>query len=171
MKRTREGAITALCIAAVAFSISCATAEEKARTLFNQAQALQRHGKGEEARKLLERVVNEYPQTQVATEANKELSRENFRLPHSKPVSAVLDALETSQMSANEGSAHASMRTLGSGQLLRRSTKGEFGTPEELEKDKIIDSRLASGSKSGYRFETRPGPKGFAIQRICNSLP
>src|SRR5256886_13192594 len=54
--------------------------------------------------------------------------------------------------SANEGSATASMRTIGSGELLYNSTNGAFGTLAQLSSDSIIDNVLGSGTKSGYVF-------------------
>jgi prepilin-type N-terminal cleavage/methylation domain-containing protein len=59
--------------------------------------------------------------------------------------------------SANEGSATASMRTVGSGELLYRSTNGNFTNLAGLSADSIIDNVLGSGSKSGYAFAATPG--------------
>ena len=59
--------------------------------------------------------------------------------------------------SANEGSATASMRTLGSGELLYRSTNGNFTTLAGLLADSIIDNVLGGGTKSGYVFAAGPG--------------
>lgn len=59
--------------------------------------------------------------------------------------------------SANEGSATASMRTIGSGELLYRSTQGAFGTLAQLQADSIIDNVLGSGTKSGYSFTAAAG--------------
>ena len=59
--------------------------------------------------------------------------------------------------SANEGSATASMRTLGSGELLYRSTNGNFTSLTGLSGDSIIDNVLGSGTKSGYVFAATPG--------------
>jgi type IV pilus assembly protein PilA len=59
--------------------------------------------------------------------------------------------------SANEGSATASMRTIGSGELLYRSTNGNFTTLAGLSADSIIDNVLGSGTKSGYAFAATPG--------------
>jgi prepilin-type N-terminal cleavage/methylation domain-containing protein len=59
--------------------------------------------------------------------------------------------------SANEGSATASMRTIGSGELLYRSTNGNFTTLTGLSGDSIIDNVLGSGAKSGYVFAATPG--------------
>jgi prepilin-type N-terminal cleavage/methylation domain-containing protein len=58
---------------------------------------------------------------------------------------------------ANEGSATASMRTLGSGELLYRSTNGNFTDLAGLSGDSIIDNVLGSGTKSGYAFAATPG--------------
>ena len=73
--------------------IACANPEEKARTLFNQAQELEREGKGDEARRLMEQVVKQYPQKTAATEANKFFSVQSI----------FLNALSPAQMRANEG--------------------------------------------------------------------
>lgn len=59
--------------------------------------------------------------------------------------------------SANEGSATASMRTLGSGELLYRSTNGSFTNLTGLAGDSIIDNVLGSGTKSGYLFTATAG--------------
>jgi len=127
--------------------IGCANPEEKARTLFNQAQALQREGKGDEARRLMEQVVKQYPQTTAATEANKFFSVQSI----------FLNALSPAQMRANEGSAHANLSILGRAQLLYHSHKREFGTLKQLGDDLTIGADLAAGLKSGYRFDAQPG--------------
>ena len=59
--------------------------------------------------------------------------------------------------SANEGSATASMRTLGSGELLYRSTNGNFTDLAGLAADSIIDNVLGGGTKSGYAFAAAAG--------------
>jgi len=131
--------------------IGCGKPEEKARTLFNQAQALEREGKSAEAKQLLERVVKEYPQTQVATEANQALDRGNL-------ASTITGALGNALIKANQGSAVASMRTIGSGWLLYRSTKGTGPLSlKEMLDDDILSPELASGIRSGYRFTFKPG--------------
>ena len=61
------------------------------------------------------------------------------------------------RMSANEGSATASMRTIGSGELLYRSTQGVFTTLSGLSQDSVIDHLLGAGAKSGYTFAAVPG--------------
>src|SRR5262245_63697457 len=59
--------------------------------------------------------------------------------------------------SANEGSATASMRTIGSGELLYRSTNGNFTTLTGLAADSIIDNVLGGGVESGYAFGAAAG--------------
>src|SRR5437867_7266664 len=59
--------------------------------------------------------------------------------------------------SANEGSATASVRTIGSGELLYRSTNGNFTTLAGLAADSIIDNVLGGGTKSGYAFAAAAG--------------
>lgn len=131
--------------------IGCGKPEEKARTLFNQAQALEREGKSDEAKRLLERVVKEYPQTQVATEANQALDRDNL-------ASKITGAFGGALINANQDSAVASMRTIGSGWLLYRSTKGTGpSTLRDMMVDDILSPELASGVRSGYRFTFAPG--------------
>jgi type IV pilus assembly protein PilA len=58
---------------------------------------------------------------------------------------------------ANEASAVASLRAIGSGQLAYRDTQGEFTNLIGLNQEKIIDDVLLSGTKSGYDFVTAPG--------------
>jgi type IV pilus assembly protein PilA len=72
--------------------------------------------------------------------------------------------------SANEGSATASMRTLGSGELLYRSTNGHFTTLTGLAADSIIDTVLGSGSKSGYVFAATPGTSSD-LEFVCTGTP
>lgn len=59
------------------------------------------------------------------------------------------------RMAANEGSATASMRTLGSAQMLYRSSQGTYApTIANLSGEGYIDNVLGTGSKSGYLFAT-----------------
>jgi hypothetical protein len=73
--------------------------------------------------------------------------------------------------SANEGSATASMRTVGSGELLYRSTQGSFGTLAQLSADSIIDNVLGSGVKSGYAFAATPDATSPALQFTSVGTP
>ena len=127
--------------------IGCANPEEKAQTLLNQAQALERKGKNDEARRLMEQVVKQYPQTTAATEANQVMSVQSI----------FLSALSPARMRANERSAYATVSALGRAQLVYRSDKKVFGTLKQLGDDQMINADVASGLKSGYRFDTQPG--------------
>jgi type IV pilus assembly protein PilA len=73
--------------------------------------------------------------------------------------------------SANEGSATASMRTIGSGELLYNSTNGAFGTLAQLSADSIIDNVLGSGTKSGYTFQATPDATSPALQFTATGTP
>jgi len=74
--------------------------------------------------------------------------------------------------SANEGSATASMRTIGSGELLYRSTQGVFTSLTGLSADGVIDNVLGGGSKSGYLFTATPGGGTLApLQFTADAAP
>jgi len=62
--------------------------------------------------------------------------------------------LLASRRAANEGSAQASLRTLHSAEATYQATRGEgkYGTLNELAAAGLIDSRLATGTKNGYKF-------------------
>ncbi|HEY6181788.1 MAG TPA: DUF4190 domain-containing protein [Terriglobales bacterium] len=60
------------------------------------------------------------------------------------------------RIAANESSAAASVRTLGTAELTYSTMHPEKGftcTLEDLKNDRIIDGALAGGSKTGYVFE------------------
>ncbi|MBM3801947.1 MAG: prepilin-type N-terminal cleavage/methylation domain-containing protein [Acidimicrobiia bacterium] len=58
---------------------------------------------------------------------------------------------------ANEASSVASLRAISSGQMAYRHTQGAYTTLTGLGAESVIDNVLASGSKSGYLFESDPG--------------
>ena len=58
---------------------------------------------------------------------------------------------------ANEASSVASLRAIASGQMAYRHTQGAYDTLAGLGSESVIDSVLASGSKSGYLFASDPG--------------
>ena len=66
--------------------------------------------------------------------------------------------LLASRRAANEGSAQATMRTLTGAEATYQATKGagEFADLNGLNAEGLIDSVLASGSKSGYAFVATP---------------
>jgi type IV pilus assembly protein PilA len=62
------------------------------------------------------------------------------------------------RLAANEGSATASMRTLGSSQMLYKSSNTNFAASiTQLSAEGLIDNVLGGGTKSGYVFETAAG--------------
>jgi type IV pilus assembly protein PilA len=62
--------------------------------------------------------------------------------------------LLASRRAANEGSAQSSLRTIHSSQAVYQATAGNgtFGTLAELANQNLIDTVLATGTKSGYDF-------------------
>lgn len=58
---------------------------------------------------------------------------------------------------ANEASAVASIRAIGSGELVYRGTHGVFASLNNLVQAEIIDTALGTGFKSGYAFAAAPG--------------
>lgn len=75
--------------------------------------------------------------------------------------------LLASRMAANEGSAIHSLRTISSAEMTYQATYQKYATLEELAAAGLIDPKLASGVKSGYRFSVEvssddPESAGFA---------
>lgn len=62
--------------------------------------------------------------------------------------------LLASRRAANEGAAMTSLRTLMAAEATYQATTGEgkYGTLSELSAARLIDVKLASGTKSGYKF-------------------
>src|SRR6476646_8967003 len=62
--------------------------------------------------------------------------------------------LLASRRAANEGSAQQSMRTISSAEAtyLNTSGAGRYGTIADLGSERLVDSVLASATKSGYTF-------------------
>jgi type II secretory pathway pseudopilin PulG len=62
--------------------------------------------------------------------------------------------LLASRIAANEGAAVRALNTIASAEMVYQSTAGQgrYGSLQELESQGLIDSALASGTKSGYRF-------------------
>jgi hypothetical protein len=58
-------------------------------------------------------------------------------------------------------SAMGSIRTIGTAQGLFHDKKGRYGTWQEIADEGFIGPALATGIKSGYRFEIRLGEKEF----------
>jgi type IV pilus assembly protein PilA len=73
--------------------------------------------------------------------------------------------------SANEGSATASMRAIGNGEMIYNSSNGAFGTLAQLSADNVIDNVLGSGTKSGYLFSATPSATSPALQFTATGTP
>jgi hypothetical protein len=125
--------------------ICCGDPEAKARKLLNQAQVLERAGKEQEAQHLLDEVVKGYPQTTAAKTANELLNKRK-----------ALKNLLSSAVAANEAAALARMRTIGSAQLIHRSTHGKFASLEALADSDLLPG-MSSGISGGYKFRSTPG--------------
>jgi type II secretory pathway pseudopilin PulG len=63
--------------------------------------------------------------------------------------------LLASRRAANEGAAQASLRALHSAEATYQATRGQgkYGTLSDLAAEGLIDTKLASGNRSGYHFE------------------
>jgi hypothetical protein len=125
--------------------ICCGDPEAKAQRLLDQAQVLERAGKEREAHQLLDEVVKGYPQTNAATKASELLNKRK-----------TLKSLLSSVLAANEASALARMRTIGTAQLIRRSTAGEFASLEALADSDLLPG-MTDGISAGYKFRSKPG--------------
>ena len=75
-------------------------------------------------------------------------------VPMSMVAAIAIPNLLASRRAANEGSAQASLRILHAAEATYQATKGagNFGTLSELSAEGLIDSKLATGTKSGYKF-------------------
>ena len=74
------------------------------------------------------------------------------------------------RLAANEGTAAACVRTIGSAEFLYRSSQGVFTTLTGLSNDFVIDNILGGGTKSGYRFAATPGALA-AVQFTATAEP
>jgi len=138
-------AFRSVTIGAAFVLICCVDPEAKARRLLDQAHVLEREGKELEAQQLLGEVVKGYPQTTAATVADRLLNQKNM-----------LRNLLASVLAANEASALARMRTIGSAQLIHRSTNGKFGSLEALANRDLLPG-MSDEISNGYRFRSAPG--------------
>jgi hypothetical protein len=140
-----RAAYGAVIIGVALLLICCGDPEAKARKLLDQAQVLERAGKEQEAQQLLDEVVKAYPQTTAATTANELLNKRK-----------TLRNLLSSALAANEAAALARMRTIGSAQLIHRSTNGQFASLEALADSDLLPG-MSDGISGGYKFTSTPG--------------
>ena len=75
-------------------------------------------------------------------------------VPMGMVAAIAIPNLLASRRAANEGSAQSSLRTLHAAEATYQATKGagNFGTLSELAAEGLIDSKLATGTKNGYKF-------------------
>ncbi len=81
--------------------------------------------------------------------------------------------LLASRRAANEGSAQSSMRTLHSSEAVYQSTagNGNFGNLGALSTNELIDTVLATGTKSGYTFTCTPDNTATPVNFYCAAVP
>ena len=81
--------------------------------------------------------------------------------------------LLASRRAANEGSAQQSLRTMMSAEATYYSTagSGNYGPVASLLGQQLIDSQLASGTKSGYKFTTGAAPVASATAFTIGASP
>src|SRR5262245_60083564 len=75
-------------------------------------------------------------------------------------ISAIaVPSLLASRRAANEGSALSAMRTIHSAQVTYLNTGGDgnYGTLAHLDTERLVDTVLGSGTKSGYSFDCPAG--------------
>ena len=75
-------------------------------------------------------------------------------VPTAMVAAIAIPNLLASRRAANEGSAQSSLRTLHAAEATYQATKGNgnFGTLSELAAENLIDAKLATGTKNGYKF-------------------
>ena len=79
--------------------------------------------------------------------------------------------LLAARMAANESSALQSLRTISSAEMAYQSQFQRYGTLQELATLNLIDQKLGSGVKNGYRFtveltSAEGGSEGFAVSGV-----
>jgi len=98
---------------------SCSDREAEARSIYNQALAAQREGNQEEARQLFEKLVAEYSESEIATEANEKLSG----------MDLVNSFTSSMSIAGNEEAAKLGIMTIVTTQItFSAQNKGEYAT-------------------------------------------
>jgi type II secretory pathway pseudopilin PulG len=71
--------------------------------------------------------------------------------------------LMAARRAANEGSAINALRNIHSAEMTYQATEGngEFGDLAQLQRQNLINAQLASGARSGYKFDVDPTLKDF----------
>ena len=142
------------------FLLSCASGEENARTLYNQALFEQRDGNEELAKELLNHIVSEYPATEVATDANEQLDKLSL-------VGALSSITKVSRIEANEQSAISTVLNIAGYQFTYGVTIAPYDYAPDLTalaKGGHLGREVAStGGRDGYRFTTQGGANQFTV--------
>ena len=73
-------------------------------------------------------------------------------------ASIAVPNLMKARRAANEASAVSTLKLIAGGQLVYRQSQGQYTTLASLNQDSIIDNLVGSGIKSGYAFDSSPGP-------------
>jgi prepilin-type N-terminal cleavage/methylation domain-containing protein len=81
--------------------------------------------------------------------------------------------LLASRRAANEGSAESSLRTTNSAEATYQATagNGQYGTLANLGSQSLVDSVLATGTKSGYTFAATPNGSTSPAQYFATAIP
>jgi len=142
------------------FLLSCASAEENARTLYNQALSEQRDGNEELAKELLNQIVSEYPATEVATDANEQLDKLSL-------VGALSRITKVSRIEANEQSAYSTVLNIVTSHITYSATTAPYDYAPDLTalaESGLLGREVAStGGRYGYRFTTQGGANQFTV--------
>jgi type II secretory pathway pseudopilin PulG len=73
------------------------------------------------------------------------------------------------RMAANEGSAIHSLRVISAAEATYQAQFQRYGTLEELAAASLIDPKLASGTKNGYRFTIKLTEEGVAVEPVAEN--
>jgi type II secretory pathway pseudopilin PulG len=87
--------------------------------------------------------------------------------------------LLAARRAANEGSAINALRIIHGAEMSYQATAGDgyFGTLAQLERENLINAQLASGTRSGYKFDVDPtlkdfeGRPAFAVVAVPTQYP
>ncbi len=85
-----------------------------------------------------------------------------FLIPVLIIAAIAIPNLMAARRAANEGAAIRSLRTIHAAEQTYQATsgRGRYGNLSDLQRDSLISSDLASGTKSGYRFKLEVIPSG-----------
>jgi prepilin-type N-terminal cleavage/methylation domain-containing protein len=81
--------------------------------------------------------------------------------------------LLASKRAANEGSALSTMRTVHSSEAVYKQTagNGDYGDMSALQTERLVDTVLGSGAKSGYTIAATPDNTGYPTVFFATAVP